>query len=369
MIQESYYVPISINYKKGTTLSGSVPMSVLVSNTATSTKIYSTLQQVQSDYQSPSAPELLAATTYFANGGTELLIFQQGSDVSDTDALNSLLSSYSNFIWVTFAQEKTIEQIQTISEVLSSTEQQYDKFLALTTNIENAPTTLNDAGISNVALLYQDTTALGSTLTPYSAIVISAYFSGINLDQPNSLKSIVHTKLSSISASDVNSTQLTNLVSGNWNVIVDLAGRFTTFDGGKMVNGQPIHSAWGFNIFKKNCEDTIIELLLGKLTYENSSNAVIENAIGRVCNYFVNNGLIGTQRIYNQDTQVESYNGVQYTTIEKGQTLVNGYYIYSIPVSVATPQDIESGTIPPIYIYAVINDVIRIVTINGEVSK
>ena len=115
MIQESYYVPINFNYNKGTTLNGTVPMSVLVSSTATSTKIYSSLQQVQSDYASPSAAELLAAQTYFGNGGKELLIFQQGSGVSDTDVISALLTAYSNFIWVTFAQEKTAEEIQTIA--------------------------------------------------------------------------------------------------------------------------------------------------------------------------------------------------------------------------------------------------------------
>lgn len=369
MINESYYVPISINYQQGATLPSTLPMSVLISNSSTvqQTKVYSNLQQVQSDYSSqPSAVELAAATMYFNNGGQELLIYNQGSSVSDTDAIQSLLASYSNFIWVTFAQEKNITELQTIATALANAGQQYPKFLAMTTNITGAPATLVSQGITNVALVNATTT---DTLVPYSAIVIPAYFSAINLSQPNSLISMVHTVINGVVPSDITETALTEAVEANWNAIVNLAGRYVIFDGGTMVDGQPIHSAWGFAIFKKSCEDILTDLLVTKLPYTNSSNVTIENALAKVCNYFITNGLIGTDKIYNLSTQQVEYNGTTYTTIQEGQSLANGYYIYSIPISAASPTDISAGRIPPIYIYAIVSGVIRIVTIIGEVSK
>lgn len=369
MINESYYVPININYQQGTSLTTTLPMSVLISNSSTvqATKIYTNLQQVQSDYASQSsAVELSAATMYFNNGGQELLIYNQGSSTSDTDAITALLASYNNFIWVTFAQEKNITELQAIATALANANQQYPKFLAMTSNVEGAPATLNSQGITNVALVNATST---DTLVPYSAIVIPAYFSGINLSKPNSLQSMIHTVINGVVPSDITESALTTAVEGNWNAIVNLAGRYIVFDGGTMVDGQPIHSAWGFAIFKKNCEDTLTDLLITKLPYANSSNVVIENAISKVCDYFVTNGLIGTDKIYNLSTQQVEYNGTTYTTIQEGQSLSNGYYIYSIPISTASSTDMNAGRIPPVYIYAIISGVIRIVTIIGEVSK
>lgn len=368
MINESFYVDVDINYQKQTVLTGSVPMSVLISSSATSTKEYTSLQQVQSDYTSSSAPELLAATMYFNNGGTDLLIYRQTAGTSDTETISALLSAYNNFIWVSFVAEKTDSEIQAIANALKAANQSLPKYLAITTNIENEPTTLNAANISNVALLY---TEQNEQLIPYSAIVIPAYFSGLNLTRADELKSIVFTRVSGVSASEVSELDLTNLVSTNWNVVVNLANRYTILDGGKMVDGQPIHSAWGFAVFKRDCENVITDLLVNKLPYQNSSNVVIENAISKICSNYVTNGLIGTGQTYNLDTQYATYgdNGRQYTLIEKGQALPNGYYIYSIPISNATANDKSAGKIPPVYVFAVIDNVIRLVQIYGEVSE
>ena len=367
MINESYYVPIDINYKKGTTLTSSVPKSVLISSTAANAdKTYNSLQEVESDYVSETAPERLAAKIYFANGGRQLIIFKQDEGVTDANAIVALANAHSDFIWVTFVEEKdTKAKIETISAALSALEQQYPKYLAITSDIANITTDLADDDISNVAVLYSNE----DTITPYSAIVIPAYFSGINLDSANSLKSIVHTKVTEVEDSDISTLELNSLYNANYNVVVNVANRFKILDGGKMCDGQPIHSAWGFAVFKKDCENAVMDLIVSKLPFENSSNAVIENSLTQICNEYVENGLIGTQRLYGQETQSVVYNGIQYITIEKGQTLANGFYIYSIPISVTSTADKTAGRIPPIFIYAVINDVIRIVTITGEVSK
>lgn len=365
MIPQSYYTDVNINYKKSTPLIGSVSMSVLISKTATSTKEYTSLQQVQSDYLSSSAPELKAATLYFNNGGTDLLIYQQESSETDDVAINNLLAEYSNFVWITFVESKDASDLQLIANTLALSKQPLPKYLAQTTNVENAPTILSSQGINNVALLYSNELEV----TPYSAIVIPAYFSGINLVETDSIKSLIFTKINGVSISDISTSQLTTLVNDNWNVVVNLGGRYTILDGGKMVDGQPIHSAWGFALFKQNCENVVVDLLVNKLPYQNSSNVVIENALSGVCNQFVSNGLIGTDRTYNQETQSVNYNGYEYVTIRNGQVLTSGYFIYSVPIGNASSADKEVGKIPPIYIYAIINDVIRQVIIIGEVTK
>lgn len=364
-IPESFYVDVNINYQQSTQLTGRVPISVLISSTATTTKLYDNLQQVASDYTLGTEPEYLAAQIYFNNGGSQLLIFQQGSGVSDTAAIESLLTSYSDFIWVTFAQDKEQSDLEDISEALSAGTQRLPKFLAQTaaTTIDTAA--LIQGGYTNMALLY-DT---GSSITPYSALIIPAYFSQINLDIADSLQSIVFNQVVGVSAANVTTSTLETIYSQNWNVVVNLGNRYTILDGGKMLSGEPIHSAWAFCLLKKDCEDVVIDLLVNKLPYANSSNVVIENALSQVCNRYVINGLIGTNKTYNQSTQIVEYNGATYTLITQGTVLNLGYAIYSIPISRASQSDIDVGRIPPIYIYAIIDDVIRLVVINGEVSK
>ena len=365
-IPESFYVDVNINYQQPTTLTGNIPMSVLISETATSTKTYNSLQQVASDYTLGTEPEYLAAQMYFNNGGTQLLIFQQGSGVSDTAVIEALLTAYENFVWVTFTADKTLIELQTISQALSASTQQLPKYLAQTSKLDVSTTSsLVTAGCTNIALLY----STENTVTPYSAIVIPAYFSSINVGVQNSIRSMIFTQVSGITVADVEASTLTNLYAANWNVVVNLGNKYTILDGGKMVDGQPIHSAWGFALFQQDCENVVSDLLLTKLPYTDSSNTVIENALSQVCNYYVTAGLIGTNKTYNQPTQTTTYNGTTYTLINQGSILNLGYLIYSIPVSNASASDISLGRIPPIYIYAVINDVVRLVTINGEVSK
>lgn len=360
MIPESYYVDVNINYLKATVVTGSVPKTALISATATATKDYTTLQQVASDYET-TTPEYLAAQIYFANGGRELLIYQETS--TDEEAISGLLSSYSDFVWVVFSATKTASQLQTISTALSSSTQSLPKFLAYTTSDQALATTLSGQGLSNIALLYSADGA------PYTAIVIPAYFSGINLTSANSLLSIVHTQVSGVEASDITTALLTTLYTNNYNVVVNLGDRYTILDGGKMIDGQPIHSAWGFAVFKSDCEKAVTDLLVNKLPYANSSSAVIENALNAICYEYVTNGLIGTDKSFNETTQVVNYNGVDYTTIRNGEVLTTGYKVYSIPIGNALTTDKEVGRIPPINIYAIINDVIRLVTITGEVTK
>lgn len=367
-IPQSFYVDVNINYEQTTQLVGNVTMSVLISQTATKTQIYTSLSQVASDYTLGTEPEYLAAQMYFNNGGQSLLIYQQQTSTSDEDTITALLNSYSDFIWVTFVENKTVEQMQTISTALLSSTQGLPKFLAQTTNIANAPTQLNAQGITNVALLYSSQSQ-SQNVIPYSAIIIPAYFSSINLSSPNSLNSIVFTQVNGVSPEDISTTELESLYEGNWNVVVNLGNRYVILDGGKMVNGEPIHSAWGFAIFKQDCENVVTDLIVNKLPYVNSSNSIIENALSGVCNKFVTNGLIGIEKIYNQPTQTVTYNGINYETITQGTVLPEGYTIYSIPISNASSDDISKGRIPPVYVYAVINDIIRLVEITGEVTK
>lgn len=371
MIPESYYVNVNIAYTQPTVLESNVPLSVLVSKTATSSKEYTSLQQVQSDYTLGTEPEVLAAQIYFNNGGTDLLIYQQSSSASDTDTLNALFTAvqnntYRDFVWLTFAEDKTAEELQSIVSSLENAPTQLPKFLAQTSNVENAPSVLTGASLKNAALLYSSEVSVSA---PYSAICISAYFSGINLNTNNSLKSIQHTLISGVTTSNITTAQLTSLYESNWNAIVNLGDRYTIFDGGKMINGEPIHSSWGFAVFKRDCENSITDLLITKLPYDNSSNAVIENTLSTICARYVSNGLIGAGKTYNQNTVVVTYGTNNYTVITNGQVLNNGYYIYSIPIGTAIASDKAINKTPPIYIYAIINDVIRMVEINGEVSK
>lgn len=370
MIPESYYVNVNVAYKQGITLASSVPLSVLVSKTATSTKKYASLQQVESDYTLGTEPELKAAQLYFNNGGKELLIYQQDNAVSDANTISALLSAvqegtYNDFIWLTFVEAKTVEEIGTILSTLKGATTKLPKFLAQTTGTAGATSDLLADGHTNAALLY----STEGTVTPYSAIVIPAYFSGVNLQESNSLKSIVHSVLTGATAASITTTELTTLYEANWNVIVNLGNRYTILDGGKMINGEPIHSAWGFAVFKSDCEDAITDLLIRKLPYNNNSNAIIENALSSICSSYARNGLISSSAVYNQDTVIVNYNSVNYTVIESGQALNSGYYIYSIPIGNAMESDKVISKTPPIYIYAIINDVIRMVEINGEVSK
>ena len=60
-------------------------------------------------------------------------------------------------------------------------------------------------------------------------------------------------------------------------------------------------------------------------------------------------------------------NGKQYTIIEEGTPLTNGYFVQILPMSALTENDRAARKAPPIYVIIADQYGIRAITVNGEI--
>lgn len=370
-IPQSNYVNINFTYSATSSIVGSVPNTILFGDdtSITAETTYTSLADVLTDYEN-TTDVYKASALYFNNGGKSLILVPLGSSSASADAL-AALQKYPEVVCVSMLNTTNID-ISEMAELLYSNEENfaYKKILIVASGSgvtdPVTPTELSTYG--NTVLMNVPTSAYKT----YAPIGIAGVLSGYDATKVNSIMPLQFQQLSGMDSfiTDATTGSAVNaLVTAGWCVMVNVANKYVFLDGAQLVNGEPIHSAWGFSVLKNNLENAVFNALLEKLPYATSSETTLQNVINGICNQFITNGLISTNSVYTGATQSVSYNGTSYTLITQNVTLTNGYLVYEIPIENASDTDKSAGKIPPIYVFVVINDAIRMVEITGEVRK
>lgn len=370
-ISQSNYVNVSFSYQATSSVTGSIPMTIMFGDSASLTegeKTYNSLTELETDYAN-TTPVYKAGALYFNNGGQQLVLYPLTSS-TPSDTVNTALLKYPNVICVCMLDTTniTIEEMATLLSTNAS-QYAYSKLLIVATDGSTDTTTPADVASFNNTVLLKVPTA---DYTPACAISIAGVLSTYDTTSANSLLSLQFEQLVGMDSyvdGTLTASAINQLVSDNYSVMVNVADRVTFLDGARLTNGEPIHSAWGFAVLENNLTTAVFNALLTKLPYSTPSEAVLQNVVNQICNNFVTNGLITTNGIYRGATQSVSYNGQNYTLISENTVLPNGYLVYEIPIANASASDVQNNKIPPIYVFVVINDAIRMVEIIGEVRK
>lgn len=373
MISLNKIVNVNFEVEQNNVGPGSYRKTLLMSSSAsTRYKEYSSLAEVEVDFISTTS-EYKQAKIYFDNGGQILVIGQIDTGETLLEAVQAVEAVFTDFIFVAFVSD------------FDNSDPKEDDLIELVTNFDSRV-----APNKKIALIYvidaiaetSSTDDIASKLKAADAkscvcvyreevhLVVAAYFSSIDLNDSESIKDFTFTQEATglIDGSPLTDATYDILVGKNY-VVYSTIGSLKAFFNGNTVGGNGIETVWGTIALENDVQSNAFETVADKqyLTDQGLNNVVrsIKDGMQR----YVTNGLISPDTTYLGETQKITYNGQEYTTIRKGQTLSLGYLVFTVPMANISVSDRAAKKLPPITVYVNARGSIRKVEINGEVRE
>lgn len=217
-------------------------------------------------------------------------------------------------------------------------------------------TSEDDSSIKNFAV--KKSSILGAEMT------MAAYLTRIDVYRQNSVYDYMFTP-EAITEEELSDSEYATVINNNENVDVYLAGAVRNC-GGNCKDGSDLTNEFVRIVLHQTLTDRLITLLTQKVK-GSTGISKIYNTISQELDNYLNAGYLATDKIWTDDTLITTYNGRQYTVIEKGTALLNGYQITVLPFSALSDADKAARKAPPIYVVIADQYTIRQITINGEV--
>lgn len=327
---------------------------------------------------------VISMENYFLNGGKKLVV------VSPTDYtaagfasdIQKVREEYANdFIYVCISNQLISsgypqEEFSKIVTYCDNSLSPEKVRLLLTTN---SKTFIHDNGLENsfAAVKYSTKTADSNYID--TALLIGAYFSKVDLDDADSIKDYCYTKETligideSTAAEGLTQTEFEQLVDnansqGYYNIIDSVGANIVNFGGNLASNDNiAIHTDFGAIAIERDITYSVLEKMIGKqyLTEQGMSN--VKAAINSNLQRYKTNGYLNLGAGYSGEDLTITYNTKKYNVIKNGQTLTQGFYIFSVPVADISVEDKQKKKFTPIYVILETQSGARVIEITGEV--
>ena len=299
---------------------------------------------------------------YFANGGIKADVFE---GINYTDITNDYLKQLDNkYICICFVNgdKNLIQTIYNYFKQLMVTRETDKDVYGINEKIILCATTDNSDAtkVKNFAVKYtnSENPVIGCEMT------IAAYMSQTNVYGLNTIWDYAFTK-ESITAENLDNDTFETIVANNMNVDVLLANAIRNCSG-NLKDCSDLINEYVRIILHQTLTDSLLNLLTQKIK-GSSGVSKIYTTISEELEKYLNSGYLTTDKVWTDKTLTISKNGVNYTIIEEGTPIVNGYYISILPITSLTPEEKAAHKTPSIYGIIADQYGIRNITINGEV--
>lgn len=294
---------------------------------------------------------------YFQNSGAKVVVIE-GVDYEDLTP--DMISSLANeFILIGLCADAT------------NVELAYAKLktIATTREIDANVYGVNEKIIFGRTAVVADTSSIMNFASKYSTVygaemTMAAYLSGINVYGVSTVNDYMYTaeRIKEEILTDAIYEQLTL---NNMNVDTFFAGNVRNL-GGNLKNGADMTNSYVRIILHQTMTERLLELLVTKIKNLDGVGKIYATLSKELENYR-SCGYLSTDKIWTDKTLTVLINGKQYTVIDEGTPLTNGYAIQVLPMSTLTEADKAARKAPPIYV--IIADLygIRAITVNGEI--
>lgn len=350
---------------------GSYPKTLLMSpNAITRFAEYESLLEVAVDFAS-GTPEHAAATLYFDNGGQVLVIGQISGVETLLEALQAVELVFDEFMFVAYlTKDPASAEVIALLTNLDARVAPNKRIACFTISDINAKDSgdstdlaslLKAQGLKSAALKYTSTGL-------YDAILIGAYFSAIDLGGVESVKDYAFTSETGPTAETLTDAEYDSLIAKDYNFVTTI-GLKTLNYGGNTIFAVGIETLFGTIAVENDVSQAALNVLLSKQYLTDAGSNSVLTAIGDALVRFITNGFISPDTTYLGETQVINYNGKQFNTIRKGQTLSLGYLVFSIPIENISSADRAARKLPPISVFINARGSIRKIDVIGEVRE
>lgn len=321
---------------------------------------------------------------YFKNGGEKIIVVSPTEfDLSEFIKFISQAKTITrDFIYVCISnqliggsgyQNQVLQEIAGYCDATKSP----DKIRLLLTT--NSKTFITDIGLTKSYSIVKYCTKTYDAKILDAALLVGAYFSKIDLDKTDSIKDYCYTseKLygteDGISEENLTQQDFDSLVKngndeGYYNVIDKIANSVVNFGGNLATTDNiAIHTDFGAIACERDITYSVLEQMLGKQYLTEAGMTKVKSAINSQLQRYKTNGYLNVGASYSGEDLAITYNSNKYSVIKHGETLQQGFYIFSVPVSDITPDDKVAKRFTPIYVILETQSGARVVEITGEI--
>lgn len=296
---------------------------------------------------------------FFNYDGQELIVVLCDNKVPTADDVQAIKRTFQDFIYYTVSQDifnsLTATNIDDLNEDVSAP---YTVRLCLT--VKNTPeneTKLATVKNNNIFVKLVDT-----TVETDDALSFLAFTTQIRLDGFNTIEDYCYTDengLEIIDSKDHYDTWITK-----YNFVEKVGNKVLNF-GGNLYNGTSIDSDFGVTCIENDIAYALLDIVTSKIRITPTAQTRVVTAINTVLNRYINNGLILSNSVYSGEDMFIKYNEKTYSIIHKGTTLLNGYYVFTVPVSAISVEDKQNKKFTPIIVVIMTSAGARTISVSG----
>ena len=296
---------------------------------------------------------------FFNYDGQELIVVLCDNKIPTADDVQAIKRTFQDFIYYTVSQDifnlLTATNIDGLNNTVSAP---YTVRLCLT--VKN--TTENETKLTNVKNNNIFVKLVDTTVETDDALSFLAFTTQIRLDGFNTIEDYCYTDENGLTVLDSKGHYDTWVTKYNF---VDKVGNKVLNFGGNLYNGTSIDSDFGVTCIENDIAYALLDIVTSKIRITPTAQTRVVTAINTVLNRYINNGLILSNSVYSGEDMFIKYNEKTYSIIHKGTTLLNGYYVFTVPVSAISVEDKQNKKFTPIIIVIMTSAGARTISVSG----
>ena len=296
---------------------------------------------------------------FFNYDGQELIVVLCDNKIPTADDIQTIKRTFQDFIYYTVSQDIFNSLTATnIDELNNTVSAPYTVRLCLT--VKNTPeneTKLAAVKNNNIFVKLVDT-----TVETDDALSFLAFTTQIRLDGFNTIEDYCYTDEKGLTVLDSKGHYDTWITKYNF---VDKIGNKVLNFGGNLYNGTSIDSDFGVTCIENDIAYALLDIVTSKIRITPTAQTRVVTAINTVLNRYINNGLILSNSVYSGEDMFIKYNEKTYSIIHKGTTLLNGYYVFTVPVSAISVEDKQNKKFTPIIVVIMTSAGARTISVSG----
>lgn len=296
---------------------------------------------------------------FFNYDGQELIVVLCDNKIPTADDVQAIKRTFQDFIYYTVSQDifNSLTAVN-IDELNNTVSAPYTVRLCLT--VKN--TTENETKLTNVKNNNIFVKLVDTTVETDDALSFLAFTTQIRLDGFNTIEDYCYTDENGLTVLDSKGHYDTWITKYNF---VEKVGNKVLNFGGNLYNGTSIDSDFGVTCIENDIAYALLDIVTSKIRITPTAQTRVVTAINTVLNRYINNGLILSNSVYSGEDMFIKYNEKTYSIIHKGTTLLNGYYVFTVPVSAISVEDKQNKKFTPIIVVIMTSAGARTISVSG----
>lgn len=265
---------------------------------------------------------------------------------------------YGLFVCDSWTEEDALE----VSALINAA--QPSRIVAWTSNdsAEMDPTSTASLGSKLKALNYNRTFTTYSSTSTTASLSVLGRMSTVNFEGSNTTITLKFKQLPGVAAENLRTSQSLALRNKNVNVFAAFQNGTSIYKEGVMSGGWFIDETHGLDWLQNRIETDLWNLLYTsttKIGQDESGMTAITATINKSLDAAVRNGLIAPG----------VWNGDSFGSLERGDTLTTGYYVYVQPLEEQSQSDREARKAPPIQIAAKLKGAVHFIDVTLTINR